>query len=184
VQPTADVATAAQVATAPQVAQKASAPSKHSGLYGGLSSAKDMEAQIRKENAAEDAKVSDLVKSLTAGDDDDDGLGDGLGDSLRGFSNLQDDSKIQRLRNDDMSAAGITVAAPAEAPADSNGDGSNLGDLLDLMNQPQQPVSSIKPYQLDSHHYSAQVVQLLLVFRPCLHVLSRTVGFEGLGFRV
>jgi hypothetical protein len=121
---------------------------------------------------------------LTAGDDDDDGLGDGLGDSLRGFSNLQDDSKIQRLRNDDMSAAGITVAAPAEAPADSNGDGSNLGDLLDLMNQPQQPVSSIKPYQLDSHHYSAQVVQLLLVFRPCLHVLSRTVGFEGLGFRV
>lgn len=156
VQPTADVATAAQVATAPQVAQKASAPSKHSGLYGGLSSAKDMEAQIRKENAAEDAKVSDLVKSLTAGDDDDDGLGDGLSDSLRGFSNLQDDSKIQRLRNDDMSAAGITVAAPAEAPADSNGDGSNLGDLLDLMNQPQQPVSSIKPYQLDSHHYSAQ----------------------------
>jgi len=153
VQPSLDVKPERAVATAAKLA-----PANLSSL----DKAKQMEIQLKKEDAQEEAKVADLVKSFSNGEDDGiGGDGDGVNDHV--FAGLEPAKAAVNVEKSVYAAgqranmAQINALSKQASAADS--DGSNLGDLMSIMSAP--PPTSIaaafQPVNIASHHHMAKI---------------------------
>jgi len=153
VQPSLAVRPERAVATAAKAA-----PAKLSSL----DKAKQMEIQLKKEDAQEEAKVADLVKSFSNGGDDGIG-GDGDGGNDHVFAGLEPAKAAVNVEKSVYAAgqratmAQIHALSKQASAADS--DGSNLGDLMSIMAAP--PPTSIaaafQPVNIASHHHMAKI---------------------------
>jgi hypothetical protein len=153
-------------ASAPSVA-RATAPTKETKME----QAEALEARVKKENEAEEAKVKSLFKSLSTGDDvlGDGGLGDDFNALGGNASPVLNAGSAPRTASA-SAARGVNdlfhslvkknAGADNEAPKPADGDGSNLGDLIDFMRQPAPKLDTISQASIlndDSDRHNSEM---------------------------